>query len=187
MSSRIQELESSLSALENDLKRVQNKEAEAKLAAENATEEINQFKEEVKGIFGATCICLMAKIENLVTLLSFFGFASPSLFMVEGYYWGEGHGYMGSALLFYLPFEIEFDGNKVRSILTEADRPSLQIVYLFFCLRVSLFSCSLSTTLVEWKSKSEDCEKEIQEWKKRASSATTSISKLNRLINSKVV
>ncbi|XP_061375307.1 structural maintenance of chromosomes protein 1 [Gastrolobium bilobum] len=37
----------------------------------------------------------------------------------------------------------------------------------------------------EWKSKSEDCEKEIQEWKKRASAATTNISKLNRLINSK--
>lgn len=50
MSSRIQELESSVSALENDLKRVQNKEAEAKLAAENATEEINQLKDEAKGI-----------------------------------------------------------------------------------------------------------------------------------------
>ncbi|KAJ1397833.1 Structural maintenance of chromosomes protein [Sesbania bispinosa] len=85
MSSRIQELESSLSSLENDLKRVQNKEAEAKVAAEKATEEINQFKEEAK----------------------------------------------------------------------------------------------------EWKSKSEDCEKEIQEWKKKASAATTNISKLNRLINSK--
>ncbi|XP_027365094.1 structural maintenance of chromosomes protein 1 isoform X2 [Abrus precatorius] len=85
MSSRIQELESSLSALEKDLKQVQNKEAEAKLAAENATEEINQFKEETK----------------------------------------------------------------------------------------------------EWKSKSEDCEKEIQDWKKKASAATTNISKLNRLINSK--
>ncbi|KAK7345769.1 hypothetical protein VNO77_16380 [Canavalia gladiata] len=48
MSSRIQELESSLSALENDLKQVQNREAEAKLAAENAAEEINQFKEEAK-------------------------------------------------------------------------------------------------------------------------------------------
>ncbi|PON62633.1 Structural maintenance of chromosomes protein [Parasponia andersonii] len=37
----------------------------------------------------------------------------------------------------------------------------------------------------EWKSKSEECEKDIQEWKKRASTATTSISKLNRQINSK--
>lgn len=59
MGSRIQELESALSAFENDLKRVQNKEAEAKLAAENATEEINQFKEEAKGICGATCICFI--------------------------------------------------------------------------------------------------------------------------------
>ncbi|OIW19958.1 hypothetical protein TanjilG_30906 [Lupinus angustifolius] len=47
-SSRIQELESSISDLEKDLKQVQNKEAEAKLAAEKATEEINQFKEEAK-------------------------------------------------------------------------------------------------------------------------------------------
>ena len=52
MSSRIQELESSVSALENDLKRVQNKEAEAKLAAEEVTEEINQLKDEVKGMRG---------------------------------------------------------------------------------------------------------------------------------------
>ncbi|TKY52741.1 Structural maintenance of chromosomes protein 1 [Spatholobus suberectus] len=48
MSSRIQELKSSLSALEKDLKRVQEREAEAKLEAENAIEEINQFKEEAK-------------------------------------------------------------------------------------------------------------------------------------------
>lgn len=48
MSSRIQELKSTLSALEKDLKRVQDREAEAKLEAENATEEINQFKEEAK-------------------------------------------------------------------------------------------------------------------------------------------
>ncbi|KAL5068070.1 hypothetical protein RYX36_018957 [Vicia faba] len=85
MSSRIQELESSVSALETDLKRVQNKEAEAKLAAEKVTEEINQLKDEAK----------------------------------------------------------------------------------------------------EWKSKSEDCEKDIQEWKKKTSAATTNLSKLNRLINSK--
>jgi len=49
MSSRIQELESSVSALEIDLKGVQTKEAEAKLAAEKVTEEINQLKDEVKG------------------------------------------------------------------------------------------------------------------------------------------
>lgn len=45
---------------------------------------------------------------------------------------------------------------------------------------VSMFS------FVEWKSKSEDCEKEIQEWQKKASAATTNISKIIRLINSKV-
>jgi len=48
MSSRIQELESSLSALKNDLKGLQNKEAKAKLALENATEQINQLKGEYK-------------------------------------------------------------------------------------------------------------------------------------------
>nr|KYP44260.1 Structural maintenance of chromosomes protein 1A [Cajanus cajan] len=48
MSTRIQELESSLRALENDLKRVQDREAEAKSEAEKATEEINQFKEDIK-------------------------------------------------------------------------------------------------------------------------------------------
>jgi len=51
MSSRILELEASLSALEKDLKRVQDREAAAKLAAEKATEEVDQLKEEVKGIF----------------------------------------------------------------------------------------------------------------------------------------
>ncbi|KAG4981974.1 hypothetical protein JHK87_026723 [Glycine soja] len=48
MNSRIQELEASLGALEKDLKRVHDREAAAKLAAENATEEINQLKEEAK-------------------------------------------------------------------------------------------------------------------------------------------
>jgi hypothetical protein len=42
------------------------------------------------------------------------------------------------------------------------------------------------SALVEWKSKSDDCEKEIHEWKKRASTSTTILSKLNRGINSKV-
>lgn len=50
MSSRIEELKSSISALENDLNQVQDKEAEAKLAAEKATEAINQLKDEAKGI-----------------------------------------------------------------------------------------------------------------------------------------
>ncbi|KAJ8749142.1 hypothetical protein K2173_013749 [Erythroxylum novogranatense] len=39
--------------------------------------------------------------------------------------------------------------------------------------------------LQEWKSKSEECDKEVQEWKKQASAATTSITKINRQINSK--
>ncbi|XP_058733705.1 structural maintenance of chromosomes protein 1-like [Vicia villosa] len=85
MSSRIEELRSSISDLENDLNRVQNKEAKAKLAAEKATEEINQLKDEAK----------------------------------------------------------------------------------------------------EWKSKSEDCVKEIQEWEKKISAATTNKSELNHLIKSK--
>ncbi|KAJ4726889.1 Structural maintenance of chromosomes protein [Melia azedarach] len=37
----------------------------------------------------------------------------------------------------------------------------------------------------EWKSKAEECEKEIQEWEKQASAATTSLTKLNRQMNSK--
>lgn len=45
---------------------------------------------------------------------------------------------------------------------------------------ISLFFC------VAWKSKSEDCEKDIQEWQKEISAATTNISKLNRQIKSKV-
>ncbi|KAI4301093.1 hypothetical protein L6164_034409 [Bauhinia variegata] len=85
VSSRIEELQTSLGNLERDLKRVQNKEAEVKLGAGKATEEIAKLKEDVH----------------------------------------------------------------------------------------------------ELKSKSEDCEKDIQEWKKRASSATTSISKLTRQMNSK--
>ncbi|XP_052731326.1 structural maintenance of chromosomes protein 1 isoform X2 [Vigna angularis] len=48
MSSRILELEASLSALEKDLKRVQDREAAAKVAAEKSAEEVNQLKEEVK-------------------------------------------------------------------------------------------------------------------------------------------
>ncbi|KAF2286808.1 hypothetical protein GH714_030469 [Hevea brasiliensis] len=85
MDSRIKKLETSIGTLENELKQVQKKEAEVKLATEKATGEINKWKEEVR----------------------------------------------------------------------------------------------------EWKSKSEECEKEMLEWKKQASAAATSISKLNRQINSK--
>lgn len=51
------------------------------------------------------------------------------------------------------------------------------IWYLFF-FRLDI--------LIEWKSKAEECEKEIQEWEKQASAATTSLTKLNRQMNSKV-
>lgn len=48
MDSRIKELESSLNSLENNLKNVQKKESEAKVAAEKTTSEINRLKEEVQ-------------------------------------------------------------------------------------------------------------------------------------------
>ncbi|KAK9281356.1 hypothetical protein L1049_004256 [Liquidambar formosana] len=48
MGSRITKLESSLSALENDLKQIQKKEAEAKLALEETTGDIDHWKEEVQ-------------------------------------------------------------------------------------------------------------------------------------------
>ena len=41
-------------------------------------------------------------------------------------------------------------------------------------------------TFVDWKTKLEECEKEMQEWKNQTSKATTSISKINRQISSKV-
>lgn len=50
MDSRIKELESSLNSLENNLKNVQKKESEAKVAAEKTTSEINRLKEEVQGM-----------------------------------------------------------------------------------------------------------------------------------------
>ena len=46
---------------------------------------------------------------------------------------------------------------------------------------------NLYALLAGLKVHSEECEKDIQEWKKRASNATTSLSKLNRQINTKVV
>ncbi|KAJ9696934.1 hypothetical protein PVL29_008929 [Vitis rotundifolia] len=48
MDSRITKLESSISSLENDLKQVQKKEAEAKLAMEKATGDVDQLKDEVQ-------------------------------------------------------------------------------------------------------------------------------------------
>lgn len=75
MSSRIQELESFVSALEIDLKGVHTKEAEAKLAAEKVTEEINQLKDEVKGIRTTPhhCILLHSLSLSLPTPFPFSG------------------------------------------------------------------------------------------------------------------
>lgn len=41
--------------------------------------------------------------------------------------------------------------------------------------------------LIEWKSKSEECTNEIREWTKKGSAVTSNLSKLTRLINSKVL
>lgn len=49
MDSRIKKLESSIGALENELKQIQNKDAEVKLATEKAAGDINKWKEEVRG------------------------------------------------------------------------------------------------------------------------------------------
>lgn len=54
MESRIKKLETSLSSLENDLRQVQKKEVDIKSATEEATGEINQWKEEMQGIIGST-------------------------------------------------------------------------------------------------------------------------------------
>lgn len=65
MDSRITKLESSISSLENDLKQVQKKEAEAKLAMEKATGDVDQLKDEVQGAISihvlrinlGACVC----------------------------------------------------------------------------------------------------------------------------------
>lgn len=56
MDSRIKELESSLSAMEHNLKNIQNKEADIKAVAEKATEEIGKWKEEIKGMMVASFV-----------------------------------------------------------------------------------------------------------------------------------
>ncbi|KAJ0051873.1 hypothetical protein Pint_01726 [Pistacia integerrima] len=110
--SRISRLESSLVTFENDLKEIQNKEADVKSSTEKATSEINRWKEELK--------C-------------------------------------------YGDF--------------------VSVIWMIYFFLKKLFSSNPIST--EWKSKLEECEKEIQEWEKQASAATTSLSKLNRQINSK--
>jgi outer membrane murein-binding lipoprotein Lpp len=49
MDSRIKELESSISALRNDLEQVKDKEDKAKSSAEEATDLINRYEKEVQG------------------------------------------------------------------------------------------------------------------------------------------
>lgn len=49
MESQIKELESSLSSLEDGLRKIQNKEADAKSTAENANNDIDRLKEELAG------------------------------------------------------------------------------------------------------------------------------------------
>lgn len=73
--SRIKKLESSLSSLENDLKLVQKKEAEVKVATEKASDEINRWKEEVKGMvlshtFYVKFNFLLSKLIRSMFLLS---------------------------------------------------------------------------------------------------------------------
>lgn len=50
METRINELESSISALQNDLELIEKREADAKSAAEKAIREINELKDEVNGM-----------------------------------------------------------------------------------------------------------------------------------------
>ena len=104
MSSRIEELESSLRALENDLKQVQNKEAEARLAADNAIEEINQFKEEVKGILDNLCLLYNIDRKDYRVSLGCSLFFPLFLFRVGCY---SSEGLVISVVVSYLPFEID--------------------------------------------------------------------------------
>lgn len=64
MATRIEELQSSISNLQKDLERVQKKEFEANSAAEKASDEIEQLKEDAQGMIKVrhgTVFCL----ENL--------------------------------------------------------------------------------------------------------------------------
>lgn len=72
MESRIKELESSLSALENDLEQVQEKETEAKLSAEKAISEIKHWNEEVEG---------------MTLFLSVFHYEGMTWFILPFYHW----------------------------------------------------------------------------------------------------
>ena len=62
----------------------------------------------------------------------------------------------------------------------------LSLIWLNLITASGLLFSSSSSSSIEWKSKSEECEKEMQEWRKKISNATTSISKLTRQLKSKV-
>ena len=70
MESRIKELESSLSALENDLERIQARETEAKLSAEKAISEIKHWNNEVEGVawfilsYKCSLFCIYLSVDD---------------------------------------------------------------------------------------------------------------------------
>lgn len=64
--SRILKLESSLVTFENDLKEIQNKEADVKSSTEKATSEINRLKEEVRGM---NFFCMFISYQLLANLI----------------------------------------------------------------------------------------------------------------------
>lgn len=68
MDTRIEELQSSISNLLKDLERVQKKEAEANSAAEKASDEIHQLKEEAQGmiIVWHGTVLFLAKLNSKI-------------------------------------------------------------------------------------------------------------------------
>ena len=119
MNSRIQDLESSLGALEKDLKRVHDREAAAKLAAENATEQINQFKEEAKGILGVTCV--------------FFGFP---ICLFPLWIWGVIGVKASLSGQSFAVLQFEIDGNTITSIVFHGN--VILSLFCFYSCRVEI-------------------------------------------------
>lgn len=66
MESQIKELESTLTSLEHGLRKIQNKEADAKSTAENANNDIDRLKEELAGKFSSW------NIYNIYTYISIY-------------------------------------------------------------------------------------------------------------------
>lgn len=87
MDTRIEELQSSISNLLKDLERVQKKEAEANSAAEKASDEIDQLKEEAQGmiiVWHGTVLFLAklnSKILGIVASIFRFNFMIVVLFL----------------------------------------------------------------------------------------------------------